>query len=282
MVTRTGQKCDMKSSREHWFHWLGDKKMDLYVRSCGEFILYHPDRERYKYCKDFGEIFWPVDGECIFRLDEKEYTLERGNIWYYPPGSWHDYFPKEHFHYCWLSIAGKDAVEFFKLMKLKPGLNKAGVCPKHLFLDVGNNINSLSLRQALNALATAFKIVASISIMTPEVSQKTDKVIVKVQELIDSNYSNPELTVEQIAMDIGMHRGSLSRSFRKNYGVTISDYIISSRIRKAVDLLISTDYSIAEITVACGMNSPHYFSKVFAKKTGLYPSEFRKRYARKQ
>ena len=94
------------------------------------------------------------------------------------------------------------------------------------------------------------------------------------------NCGDPDLSVEQISSSFSMHRGSLSRAFRKAYGITISNYIISCRLRDAANLLTDTPYSSPEIARSCGFSSSHYFSKVFARKFGVTPLAFRAKYTR--
>ncbi len=250
--------------------------MNLYVRSYGDFVLYPPDRESRKQV-DFGEIFWPVDGQGIFYQGKQKFILRPGHAWYYPPGTLHDYMPQNRFHYCWLTVAGWDCKKFFELLRIKPGLNKAGICPRHLFRMIETDIELHGDKHRLSALATAFKILALISGGDTE-EAKPNEDISEIKSYIDENYGDSALSVEQLAANAGMHRGSLSRAFRKTYGISISNYIISCRMKNAVEMLSSTSYSIAEIAANSGLSSAHYFSKAFARKIGFTPNEFRKRF----
>ena len=268
---------ETQTSREFEKYWLGNKNSSIYIRSTGEFILVSPDREKKEIKKGFGEIFWPISGEAVFYLDEKKYLLSPGHVWYYPPDSLHDFYPVEKFHYCWLAVAGRDAEKLFSLMQLTPGLNKAMTCPVYLFRSIQDDLDSVSVSNKLNALTTTTKILAMIHVIPHDPGVKKNKIIYQVKEQIDNNLDDTALSVERLAYENSIHRGSLSRAFKKCFGITISDYIISRRLQKATDLLLSTDSSITEIATSCGMNSAHYFSKVFTEKTGTTPSDFRRR-----
>ena len=267
----------LKSSRKMEKYWLGSIKFYLYIRSVGEFVLCAPDREKKQLKKDFGEIFWPIDGEAVFFLNGEKHILSPGCVWYYPPDSLHDFYPLKSFHYCWLTVAGKDAGELFELMQLKPGLNRALNCPVYLFRSIFDELDSSSLPSGLNALSTAFKILSMIRLMPQNVGNQQSKKVFLAKESIENNLDDPGLSVERLAYEFGMHRGSLSRAFKQCYGITVSDYIISCRIQKAAELLKTSELSVSEITHLCGMTSPHYFSKVFAGKIGVSPTEFRLR-----
>ncbi|NMA21654.1 MAG: AraC family transcriptional regulator [Lentisphaerae bacterium] len=265
----------MKSSRSICYYWGGDTKRNLFVRSYGEFILIPPDRED-RVTRNFGEIFWPIDGHGLFTMAGKEYVLRPGYVWYYPPGMQHDFKPKNTFHYCWLTIAGEDSGKLFAMLDIQPGLNRAGICPRDLFNRVGTDLNFLTKKHQLSALALAFKILTLIASGGRKMKASTGHDMGEVKNYIDANCGLPDLSVEQIASELNMHRVSLSRAFKKRYGVTISDYIISSRMKKASYLLSTTAYPLNEIAPECGMNSRHYFSKVFTQKIGFSPSEYRK------
>jgi len=265
------------SEREQYY-WSGDRNFSLYVRSCGEFTLYAPDREKPRLRTGFGEIFWPVEGKGVFCLKDRVYTLSPGNVWYYPPGVVHAYFPVGHLKYCWLTIAGPDAEKVFDLMKIRPGLNRACICPEQMFRAVGDDLE-FSSRQERNALATAFKILSMISVMPPDDvrgGSSRGSAVFDAEQIIELNFHDPELTVEKIAAMVGLHRVSLTRAFRKSLGVTVTDRIRARRIKKAADLLLTTELPVAEIARVCGVNSPAYFSKVFRRETGLFPAVYRK------
>ncbi|MBQ9502352.1 MAG: helix-turn-helix transcriptional regulator [Lentisphaeria bacterium] len=267
----------MGTSVREEYYWGGDKSFSLYVRSCGEYTLNGPDRERTRLRTGFGEIFWPVEGEGVFLFRGRAYTLSPGHVWYYPPDSVHDFYPSGRFRYCWLTVAGPDAEKLFELMKIRPGLNRAGTCPVHLFRAAGDDLEFLSRRQGLNALAMAVRILAMISVMPPEEFPVRDAAVFNAKQIIELNFYDPELTVEKVASQVGMHRGSLARAFRKSYGVTVSEYLRSCKIGKAVELLSSTELPVCEIARACGMGSAHYFAKVFRSRTGVSPSVCRSR-----
>ncbi len=265
----------MKTSRDIIFYWGGTVKNNLYIRSCGEFVLEPPDREDIE-TLDFGEIFWPISGECVFKYEGKSSVLRPGHVWYYPPGSLQDYFPLESFHYCWLTFAGADSRKIFEMLSIQPGLNPAGSCPLPPFSSIVNDIQFFTKEYRLKVLATAFKILTLIS--SGHSQAESEDWVMEIKKYIDDNCGDRQLTVEKIADDWKMHRVSISRAFHRKLGITISDYIISCRLKSASELLMRTGYPLSKIAELCGMSSAHYFGKVFMKKTGVTPSEFRRKF----
>ena len=270
----------MKTSRQTYCFWGIDLKQKLYVRSFGDFILVPPDTEMFR-TVDFGEIFWPVSGRAKFVLSGKEYILKPGHVWYYPPGSWHEYYPIEPFRYCFFSVAGANAAMFFNLLGLTPGLNPAGECPVHQFAHLENDLQRHTAEHRVGALNTAFAIASQLT-LGRRIRQKPEKAMTEARNCIDSFCSNPNFSVKQLASELHMHRGSLSRSFSKTFGTTISEYITHTRLQTAMTILQKTDYPISRVAENCGFHSSNYFSKVFLAHVGLTPQNYRRSFREKE
>ena len=81
--------------------------------------------------------------------------------------------------------------------------------------------------------------------------------------------------IERMISLSGRTREHLSRSLKKHYGVTLTEYINDLRINYASNLLLNTNTPILEICFACGFQSVSNFYKVFQGKYGVSPREFR-------
>jgi len=68
----------------------------------------------------------------------------------------------------------------------------------------------------------------------------------------------------------------LSQKFKKQYNITISQYILHKRIDKAKTLLTATTMTIYEIGESVGIGDTQYFNKQFRKVSGISPSLYRK------
>jgi transcriptional regulator GlxA family with amidase domain len=64
--------------------------------------------------------------------------------------------------------------------------------------------------------------------------------------------------------------------FKQYTGIAPVQYQLDLKIRRAREMLVSTDLSIKEISYELGFQSIHYFSRIFKNKTGMAPSEIRK------
>lgn len=270
----------METDRSLFYFWGNESTRKLYVRSCGDFVLVPPDHEM-KRTVDFAEVFWPLSGHCQFLDGGKSFLLRPGSVWYYPPGSCHEYYPLKPFHYCWLTVAGENAGKLFDLLDIKPGQNKAGPCPRQLFSFLGNELLGHSAKRKLSALSIAFKIMLEIG-FRPRKDNKSKDIMFDAKNRIDTDFGDPDLDVGMLAESQHMHRGSFSRAFRKTFDMTVRDYILMVRIKNAIDMLSSTDYPVMDIAEECGFHSANYFSKVFSAQVGITPTEYRnKKYTRK-
>jgi len=104
---------------------------------------------------------------------------------------------------------------------------------------------------------------------------KLSRVVVQAKSYIEDN-CHQALNSSQVAEQIGMSPSYLNHFFRKETGMTLSDYITWSRIAEAKKLLIEPETSVTEVAYTLGFNDSNYFSTVFRKTEGMSPSQYRK------
>jgi YesN/AraC family two-component response regulator len=83
------------------------------------------------------------------------------------------------------------------------------------------------------------------------------------------------LTLSMIAEAHNISSGYLATVFKKEVGMTVSEYIREKRINYAEHLLLTTHMQIQTVALHCGIMDVQYFSKIFKKQTGKTPKEFR-------
>jgi AraC-like DNA-binding protein len=88
-------------------------------------------------------------------------------------------------------------------------------------------------------------------------------------------YSNPNLTVDEIAAHAGISSRHLSRLFMNELGINVQDYLTILKIKKAKDLLRSSEMDITRIAFALGFNSSQYFITCFKKIEHVTPGMYR-------
>ncbi len=103
-----------------------------------------------------------------------------------------------------------------------------------------------------------------------------NEVIAHVKNYINSNIQN-EITLYILSKAVHMNASYLSRIFKQNTGVTLTEYLLELRIKKAKELLRDTDLKVQEICLKVGIDSPAYFTRIFKKEVGCTTSEYRLR-----
>ena len=96
-----------------------------------------------------------------------------------------------------------------------------------------------------------------------------------VLNFVDFHYMEP-LNLESLANKYAVNKNYLSTRFRKEVGMTVTDYINLTRVRRSLKLLSSTGLSMPEIAERCGFSDANYFTRTFKKIHGTTPNEYRK------
>lgn len=116
---------------------------------------------------------------------------------------------------------------------------------------------------------------ASESVSQEEVEVNQDKLIADVCALIKEKYTS-DITLATIAKEMNVSAGYLSRRFSREKGCSITDYINKYRVKKAADLLQSTNMFVYEVAVKVGIEDSSYFSALFKKYMGISPQKYKK------
>lgn len=109
-------------------------------------------------------------------------------------------------------------------------------------------------------------------------SQKNVKVVLIITDLIQQEYTNPNLSVEGLAEQVGLSTNYARKIFKDQTGKSITQYVTDYRFEKAKQLLLETDHLAGTICEMIGLTSKNHFYAAFKKYTGKSPIHFRKEY----
>ncbi len=101
--------------------------------------------------------------------------------------------------------------------------------------------------------------------------------IEKAMEYVNNNF-NRNITLGEVAKIVNMTEMSFSRFFKAKTGITFMDTLLECRIGNAARLLIDTTQTISEIAYNCGFNNISNFNRLFKRRKGCTPREFREDY----
>lgn len=103
----------------------------------------------------------------------------------------------------------------------------------------------------------------------------------RVKRFINDNLHEP-LTAEYICKSLLIDRRQLYSVFRSSYSTSVKQYVLSKKISRAKTLLISSEYSITEISEKCGFPDYNNFIQRFKSITGTTPLRYRKEYSQRE
>lgn len=98
--------------------------------------------------------------------------------------------------------------------------------------------------------------------------------IYKIIKYIKNNYMC-DINLKTVSSSFSINPSYLSRIFSENTGTTFTDYLNELRLKNAKNLLRNTSFSVKTISKKVGYNNEKYFIRLFKKKQGMTPMEYR-------
>lgn len=144
---------------------------------------------------------------------------------------------------------------------------------KHGFdsvLELLSILHDLSVSRNMHTLSDA-------SFSNAEFSYNSRR-IDKAFEYMNQNFQK-NVTLPEVARLVNMTDVSFSRFFKTRTGITFIDSLLELRLGNASRLLIDTTQSVSEVAYNCGFNNISNFNRLFKKKKGCTPKEFRENYS---
>ncbi len=150
-----------------------------------------------------------------------------------------------------------------------------------VFLDKPVDMDFL-LKQADNLIRSQQKLKEMYSrrfIAEPSkvtISSMDEEILKRAMDHIERNMDNCDYDVDSFVSDMAIGRTILYRKINDITGMSIKEFILDVRLKRAAQLLRESEYTIAEISDMTGFANPKYFSICFRRHFSITPSEFRK------
>lgn len=98
----------------------------------------------------------------------------------------------------------------------------------------------------------------------------------KALRFVEKNMDNSEYSVDELSDDMAMSRATLFRKMRSVIGMSPTDFIRNTRLKRAAQLITEGRLSVTEIAYSVGYSSPGHFTKSFKKEFGVLPTQYHK------
>ncbi|MBS4207996.1 response regulator [Bacillus sp. FJAT-50079] len=158
-------------------------------------------------------------------------------------------------------------------------LQMKGIQANQVFSKNILTANTEKIFTSINSLQEWLNLIIDVAMDQLHKSHESNSVVDKVKQFIKENIGVQKLSREDIANYVYLNPDYLTRVFKKETGLSLSDYLQQERIETAKELLLHTNMSVSDIALESGYSSFSYFSTIFKKVTRHSPVEFRRVYS---
>lgn len=269
-------------------HYTVDKNLSYTIRGTAKLLnvasaKYGGDWHSVPHTHNHVELFYIIGGKGQFLINDKLYPVNTNHLVIINPNVLHTEVslnaqPLEYI------VLGVDGIE----LSIHDSNNGQFAILDHFeSLDIAsclrNILREMELKQpGYEDICQAYMEILVIRLMrntelavpSESASISGNRQCAAIRRYIDLHFKEP-LTLDLLAEEAHMNKFYLSHTFKKEYGVSPINYMISKRIEESKYLLAETDLSLSQISQLLGFSSLSYFSQVFRKTQSVPPMEYR-------
>lgn len=240
----------------------------IVLSGSGEVSYRPPHHSNSSLPEDFQTIFAQA-GDCIFIDCMGEYT--------------HISSKEDPWELLWIHFYGPQAEGYYTCFCEQRHWHFRSVHLSELTTAIETVIHFHEEKKDDTDLFAAQQIINILTIICTEDTRKENadsalgNKLRSIQHYLNEHYTE-NLSLDQLAEQFFISKYYLSREFKKEFGTTIVQYVLTKKITNAKELLRYSNASIEDIAQLCGIDDASYFNKVFKKMEGCTASEYRKRW----
>ena len=248
--------------------------------ACGDVIRAHSH--------DYYHLLCVCSGQLQFTLGDTTAPLPAGDLVIVPKGAIHHFENQSpdtaHYYEVKFTVPGS---ALGRTVQLCEGFVRSDPFAARLVEHIANEYLCCRTQKdssAAAALSTLiFHLTADQRLIDegePEIIDTTgySDLARSVIDYLCAHYSQ-SVTLDDVSAGVGITKNYLCNAFKRNTGITILECLNLIRIRKAAELIVYSDLSLAQVAQLCGYVSVSHFNRVFAHYIGLPPGQCRRAYS---
>lgn len=257
------------------------KKTFFYVQETGYNKLIKPHNTSRKELNSFLFVY-VHNGKGVLEFEGETYQIGKGQCFYIDCMKKHRYYSSkdEPWEIYWVHFNGATSKEYFDSFYKNeiPVFYPIDPMATERYMV---NILEANKDHSYEAEVKSSQIIVSLLTQAltgkNQSSRSISEIAQKSHQYIDNHFIE-KLTLEHLECELFVSRFHIEKEFKKAFGVTVFEYVISKRINLAKKLLRFSDESIEEVAIKCGFSNQSYFNRQFKKAEGMTGTAFRKKW----
>lgn len=233
------------------------------------------------------EFFYLIEGSGLCQIsNQSPHTIEAGCFAMIKPGQKASFTPSKNkkvvfFH---ISVVGLQYTLFLEKVNLFKQDQIINIGQNVIIEGIFQNIIQIQKEQKKGAKAllttSIFHILSIVNYKTLNYNDRENPIINKINEAkeILRNDVTAKISPEVVAERIGISYSLFRRIFKENVGTSPAQYQMDIRLKRAQEILTTTNYSIAKIAEILGFTDTAQFSTFFRKRQNMTPREYRTKF----
>lgn len=218
----------------------------------------------------YADLTLIIDGELHYKLDEQDITVRAGDAILFPPGSVRARLATDKTAtYASFNVEFPEEVELSASGRIKGALSSDTVL---LLEKAEKDLNRVSQNSTEKCKAIFIYVLLSVLELA---GSRENAHVERIKQYIHDNISEP-LSLSVISESIHLVPRYVCTLFKREMGITLTEYILRQRISLAKKLIVTSQLRLSEICGLCGFTDYNYFSRSFKRITGMTAAFYKK------
>lgn len=227
-------------------------------------------------------LHYVVDGQGKLCMGGKEYFIQGGEAFIIYPKelAYYEADEKNPWRYLWVIFEGDKAEEVLRELGITE--EQPMFYPRDSGMEILTCMEQLLYYHEQELVTIGNMYVLLQTMKNHSAAERECKVlpqqdyVQQIKRYIEFRYVE-DVKVSEIAEHCGLNRSYMTKCFAEATGVSPKEYLMQYRMQRAKELLKKEDMPISNVAYAVGYSDPLAFSKMFKKKEGVSPLEYREK-----